>query len=115
MLNISLSVYGGFKDNHTTGMVAVDYEGAFDVVWRNGVVYKLLSIGIQGRLLHYVHSFLTDRKSRSLVNSITTDWVGTDVGIPQGSIIGPVLYLIFTSDISLQLRKHIKFADDLYL
>ena len=115
LLDLTLDIKNGFKHDKFTGMIAVDYEGAFDAVWRNGVLYKLAQLGITGRLYLYVHSFLHDRKTRSFVNSCTTEWSDTDIGIPQGSVIGPILYLIFTKDISDILDSHVKFADDLYL
>ena len=92
----------------------IDFEGAFDAVWRKGVIYKIIKLGIRGRMLDYIHDFLQNRFSRSLVNSVTTPWISTDVGIPQGSILGPILYIIFTVDIQEYIDLPvIKFADDI--
>ena len=65
-------------------------------------------------LFAYIHSFLNNRQSRSLVNSYTTKWKHTNVGIPQGSVMGPILYIIYTKDISNIIKiPRTKFADDL--
>ena len=91
----------------------VDLEGAFDSVWREAVIVKMFEMGIEGRLLAYVASFLQNRQSRSLVNTHVTDWSSTTIGVPQGSVIAPILFIIFIKDIASNIPKHIKFADDL--
>ena len=114
LLDMTLDIQNGFKQGKSTGAVLVDFEGAFDAVWREGILYKLTILGIKGRLYKYVKSFLSERQSRSFINSTQTDWITTNVGIPQGSVMGPILYIIFTKDISNHITiSHIKFADDL--
>ena len=69
-----------------------DLEGAFDTVWREGAIYKLHKAGINNNLLSVFSSFLSDRYSRNLVNSHTSDWVQTTLGVPQGSILSPLIF-----------------------
>ena len=69
-----------------------DLEGVFDTVWREGAIYKLHKAGINNNLLSVFSSFLSDRYSRNLVNSHTSDWVQTTLGVPQGSILSPLIF-----------------------
>ena len=85
---------GSCDDQHTVA-ASIDFEGAFDSVWRNGVLYKLWKVGIRGRMLLFLHSFLNNRFSRSLVNSHCSEWIQTDIGVPQGSLLAVIL-LSFT-------------------
>ena len=102
----------GFKDNKVTVAVMIDLEGAFDTVWRNGVLYKLWHLGIRGRMLLFIHSFLTQRFSRSFVYSHISEWSETHLGIPQGSLLSVILFILHISDMTKDIPMHIKFADD---
>ena len=114
LLDLTLDIKGAFKNKEHTGCIMVDFEGAYDAVWREGIIYKLCKFGLSGRILSYIYSFLNGRFTRSLVNSVTTPWIPTNIGIPQGSVIGPVLYIIFTQDISEYISvPHVKYADDI--
>ena len=79
-----------------------DLEGAFDTVWREGAVYKLHEASIKNNLLSVFCSFLQDRFSRNLVNSYSSDWFLTDVGVPQGSLLSPLIFLVYTSDLTME-------------
>ena len=113
LLQLTLDVFQGFKQGKYTGAIMIDFEGAYDAVWRQGVIYKVHKLGIRGRMLGYLNSFLSNRYTRSLVNDAKTSWFRTDIGIPQGSVVGPVLYVIFTQDLSEYIDiSHVKYADD---
>ena len=81
--------------------VFADLQGAFDAVWRKGALYKLHKAGITNNLLSVFSSFLTDRLYRNLVNSYTSDWACTTTGVPQGSLLSPFIFLVFTADMTL--------------
>ena len=83
-------------------VIMADLEGAFDAVWRNGALYKLHKAGVKDNLLSVFSSFLTDRYSRNLVNSHTSDWFETITGVPQGSILSPLIFLVYTADLSME-------------
>ena len=82
--------------------VMADIEGAFDTVWREGTIYKLHKAGINNNLLSVFSSFLSDRYSRNLVNSHTSDWFQTTLGAPQGSILSPLIFLVYTADLTME-------------
>ena len=100
--------------------VFADLQGAFDAVWRKGALYKLHKAGITNNLLSVFSSFLTDRLYRNLVNSYTSNWACTTTGVPQGSLLSPFIFLVFTADMTLEepeqtpeIPTESKYVDDL--
>ncbi len=102
----------GFDNGEVTSAVFIDLEGAFDGIWRKGLIYQVAEAGIKGNLLLYVASFLSGRKSRSLVGSCVTEWADTDIGVPQGSVIAPLLFVFYVRHITCTLPTNVKYADD---
>ena len=113
ILALTLHVQHAFKEGKHTACAFLDLEGAFDAVWRNGMLYKLLQLGIKGRLWLIIANYFENRKSRNLVNSHVSDWIITEVGVPQGSILAVILFLVFFGDLKLKPGSHVKYADDL--
>ena len=93
--------------------VFLDISKAFDRVWHEGLLFKLKSYGIQGPLLNLIASFLSNRFQRVVLNGCCSTWKEVLAGVPQGSILGPLLFLVFINDLPEGLRSNIKiFADD---
>jgi hypothetical protein len=95
-------------------VVFLDISKAFDRVWHAGLLHKLKGHGIRGRLLKWLQSYLTDRQQRVTINGIHSTWKSIKAGVPQGSVLGPLLFLVFINDITHVIR-HCKirlFADD---
>ena len=91
----------------------MDISKALDKVWYKGLLYKLESPGISGKLLNLFRSFLNDRHQRVVINGQLSDWAPILAGVPQGSILGPLLFLICINDLSDNLNSLKKlFADD---
>lgn len=84
----------------TTG-VSLDVEKAFDAVWHDGLRYKLSTIGLPVKLLRLLSSFLTDRTVSVKVGSSLSQPVKLEAGTPQGSVLSPLLFLIYVNDIPL--------------
>jgi len=74
---------------------------------------KIIAYGINGQILDWTQAFLTDRKQRVVVNSCPSAWLEVLSGIPQGSVLGPMLFVIFGNDLPDMIHNttHI-FADD---
>ena len=86
-------------------VIMADLEGAFDSVWREGALYKLHIAGINSNLLAVLSSFLTDRVCKIFVNSYQGPWLETQLSVPQGSLLSPLIFLVYTSDLTLEEEK----------
>lgn len=93
--------------------VFLDMSKAFDKVWHRGLLSKLASQGIRGKLLHWIKNYLSDRYQRVIVDNTSSSWASIHAGVPQGSILGPLLFLIFINDLTENVVSNIRlFADD---
>ena len=101
-------------DGKEVRVVFLDISKAFDRVWHIGLLAKLRSFGIRGKLLDWFTNYLKDRYQRVVINGQSSDWAKLKSGVPQGAVLGPLLFLVFINDLVYVVR-HCKirmFADD---
>jgi hypothetical protein len=95
--------------------VFLDIERAFDKVWHDGLVQKLLNLRLNLKFTKLISSFLTNRSCRIKVNKTLSNTVYLKAGVPQGSVISPLLYIVYCRDFpisDIQRTKTRMFADD---
>nr|VZI25368.1 unnamed protein product [Spirometra erinaceieuropaei] len=96
--------------------IYIDFKKAFDSVSHQRLLYKLRNAGIRGRLLVWIQSFLAGRSQRVQVGRQQSSDVSVVSGVPQGSVLGPTLFLVFINDCVKDLDcDAILFADDIKL
>ena len=76
-------------------VVFCDISKAFDRVWQQGLIHKLKQSGISGNLLKWFQNYLYGREQRVLINGSNSNWLPIRAGVPQRSIPGPLLFIIF--------------------
>ena len=93
--------------------VFCDISKAFDRVWHDGLILKLQAAGVTGEVLAWFKSYLNNRRQRVVIPGATSDWTFICAGVPQGSILGPLLFLVYINDIVTDIGSNIRlFADD---
>ena len=93
--------------------VFLDISKAFDKVWHDGLIFKLKQNGISGSLLKLFRNYLYNRKKRVVLNGSVSTFFQIESGVPQGSVLGPLLFLIYINDLEKNIISNVKFfADD---
>ena len=95
LLSITHDIYQSFDDGFEVRGVFLNISKAFEKVWHKGLIYKLKQIGVAGTLLNTLADFLKYRKQRVVLNGQNSTWVNVEAGVPEGSIFGPLLILIY--------------------
>ena len=96
--------------------VFLDISKAFGKVWHDGLLFKLNQNGITGSLLKLFENYLHTREQRVVLNGAFSDYSPIESGVPQGSVLGPLLFLVYINDLESNIKSNIKFfADDTML
>jgi len=94
-------------------IIFLDFSKAFDLVPHRRLLLKLEHIGVRGTLLHWVRGFLSNREQRVIIDGQMSDWAQVTSGVPQGSILGPLLFLIYVNDTDSDISSSVRlFTDD---
>ena len=107
-------VHNGLTEKSNVGAVFMDLSKAFDIMSHNVLKIKLEHYGFRGSFLAFLMDFLKDRKYSVNVNGKSSATRTSNIGVPQGSTLGPLFFLIYVNDIinCSNILKFILFADD---
>jgi hypothetical protein len=116
LIGLTNKIYQGLDDGDEIAMIFLDLSKAYDRVWHTGLLHKLQKIGIRGPLLDWFKSYLTGRVQRVVYAGHASEFLELFASVPQGSILAPLLFLIFLNDIEDGIQSNISlFADDVAL
>ena len=90
----------------------LDIAKAFDKVWHEGLIFKSQTYGVEGNLPKLLENYLTDCQQRVVLNGRTSSWQNIYAGVPQGSDLGPLLFLIYINDLPEGLTSMCKISAD---
>ena len=114
LLNITDDLYDAIDDSELTIIVLLDYSKAFDTINHRLLYAKLQDLGFDATAISWIASYLTERKQKVKTNTDESGWESVNNGVPQGSVLGPLLFSIMVHDISKCIKngKYHMYADD---
>ena len=112
LLNLSTDWNKALDNGKYTYVIALDIAGAFDRVWHKGLIAKLLSFGLDSDVTDLMENYLMDRFLKVAVNGYTSKECKIGASVPQGSVLGPLLWNIYFNDILQLIPEAYAYADD---
>ena len=115
LLSITYDIYKSFDANPSLEVrgIFLDTSKAFDRVWHEGLLFKLKRVGLSGKYYGLIKSFLRNRHQRVVLNGQSSKWSSIKAGVPQGSVLDPLFFLVYINDLPNGLLSNPKlFADD---
>ena len=108
LLSITHKIFTSFYSGLKVGSVFLDISKTFDKVWHEVLIFKFKQNDISGELLHISSNFLSNRKQKVELNGQNLSWTNVHDGVPQGSVVGPLLFLTYINDLSDNLTSNAK-------
>ena len=106
-------IFDVYDESRSVDVIYLDFQKAFDKVPHKRLLNKLQTHGISGNMKNWLEDWLSERKQRVVLNGVSSKWLKVKSGVPQGSVLGPILFLIYVNDIDDGIICKIsKFADD---
>ena len=101
------------QEGRQTDILIMDFAKAFDKVNHSLLIHKLRYYGIDGKTTRWIQNWLEDRQQTVVLDGVSSEAVSVDSGVPQGSVLGPGLFLFYINDLQSRLTSKVRlFADD---
>ncbi|KAI5752692.1 hypothetical protein M8J77_019486 [Diaphorina citri] len=119
VIRLSQDIKDNFNKKETTIAVFVDFQGAYDTIWRCKLFEKMSKMGIAGNMFQWIRNFITQRFCATRYENVTSGYKQTKAGLPQGAVLSTTLFNIFINDLLIKLEKTgvnvAAFADDIVI
>lgn len=112
LLRLSDDILKGLGNKSVVLGVFLDVEKAYDMIWKKGVLFKLQQLGLDGNMFNWISAFLENRSLQVRIGSSVSSSYQVENGLPQGSVLSPILFLVAINDLSPPGVKYSLFADD---
>ena len=113
LLEIYNSILNSLENKEANCFVFCDFSKAFDQVWHRGLLHKMKAYGITGNLIDWYSSYLKGRRQKVVIKNNSSAYCEISAGVPQVSVLGPLLFIIYINDIADKLVSLSRlFADD---
>ena len=106
LIHLAQSIENAFQEGLKVIATFIDLTKAFDKVWKQGLLLKLLTAGVKGNMFKWIKSFLSHRTGRVKLNGTLSHKVTLLEGVPQGGVISPTLFIVYINDITKGLSTH---------
>ena len=105
-------IHKAFNDSLEVRSIYLDMSKAFDKVWHEGLLFKLKQNGVEGKLLNLLQNYLTNRKQRVVLNRMESNWGEIKADVPQSSVLGRLLFLVYINNLKEDIKSHVNFFAD---
>ena len=113
LLDFYYDIYESLDKSNSVDIIYLDFAKAFDKVPHERLALKLQACGIGGNILRWIQNWLKDRRQRVSIKGASSDWIKVESGVPQGSVLGPLLFVIYINDLEKDINSKVSmFADD---
>lgn len=116
LLGVTEDIRQAVDDRQITVLILFDFTKAFDTIPHETLLRKLYNLNLSDQALRWFYSYLSERTQAVVdLEGNTSTWINTHAGVPQGSVLGPLLFTIFLNDLSYVFTEHVKYkiyADD---